>query len=231
MNNVESTSSVTRINPVVFLASDISMFEHIGFCGDSYLTGGVVLSENPRAGVEYPNMSWAKIIERKHGIKAYIYAHSGVTAASYIQEADCLPKLLAEPARQLYVISLGHNDAYHSTAIEDFKSSYRFIIDNLLSHAPCAKIILCKQSAGYGDINNGPELNKSIALLGKEYGIPVVDPADDPYLSSEIYKRTQVHNHPVYTGYAGMAEAFNRLFCKATIDYWEYFRTYDPTSK
>jgi hypothetical protein len=75
-------------------------------------------------------------------------------------------------------------------------------------------------------MNNGAELNNAISEIGADYNIPVLDPEDDPYLSSAIYVQTQVHNHPVFSGYAGMAEAFNRLFNKATIDYWDYFKGY-----
>jgi len=223
-------ATIEKIPDVDVMASDIAMFENIGFCGDSYMAGMIVISENPTVTAQNQNLSWGKILERTHGINAFIYAKGGITTNGYRSDADCLPKLLSESAKQLYVISLGHNDAYAQTDVSAYKTSYRNIIDSIIEHAPNAKIILCRQSKGYGNLNNGPELNEAISELGVEYGIPVLNPEDDPYLSSSIYVQTQVHRHPTFAGYAGMAEAFNRLFNKATVDYWDYFKAYTGLS-
>lgn len=208
------------------IASDIAMFENIGFCGDSYMAGMIVVSENPTVTAQNSNLAWGKILERTHGINAYLYAKGGIKASDYITDSLCLPKLLSESAKQLYVISLGHNDAYNETSVASFKTAYETIMDSIIAHAPNAKIILCRQSKGYGDMNNGAELNEAISEIGAYYNVPVLDPEDDPYLSSDVYVQTQVHNHPVFAGYAGMAKAFDRLFSKATVDYWDYFKQY-----
>lgn len=211
---------------VKMLASDIAMFENVGFCGDSYMAGMIVVSENPTVTAQNTSLCWGKILERTHGINAFIYAKGGAKTSDFITDTDCLPKLLSETAKQLYVVSLGHNDAYNSTPVASFKASYETILDSIIQHAPNARIVLCRQSKGYGNMNNGQELNEAISEIGVDYNIPVLDPEDDPYLSSAIYVQTQVHNHPVFAGYAGMAEAFNRLFSKATVDYWDYFKEY-----
>lgn len=219
--NIDSRSNIK------FLASDIACFENVGFCGDSYMAGMMVVSEDPTTQTaENRNICWGKILEKTHGINAFIYARGAVTTNDYITVSECLPKLLSETPKNLYVISLGHNDAYQQTPVENFKASYRTILDSIKSHAPKAKIILCRQSNGYGDLNNGAELNNAISEIGIEYGLPVLNPENDPYLSSEYYVQTQIHRHPTLVGYSALAGAFNRLFCQATIDYFEYFKDY-----
>lgn len=213
------------------VASDIAMFENIGFCGDSYMAGMIVVSENPTVTAQNQNLCWGKILEKTHGINATIFAKGGVKASDFITDTDCLPALLSASAQQLYVISLGHNDAFHQTSVNSFKTSYESILDSIIEHAPNAKIILCRQSRGYGDLNNGAELNEAISEIGISYGIPVLNPEDDIYLSSSIYTDTQVHRHPTFAGYAGMAKAFDRQFAKATVDYANYFKDYTGLSE
>lgn len=222
---------VETITDASTFASDIAMFENIGFCGDSYMAGMIVVSENPTVTAHNQNLCWGKILERTHGINATIFAKGGVKASDYISDTDCLPALLEASAQQLYVISLGHNDAYHQTSVSSFKTSYESILDSIIEHAPNAKIILCRQSRGYGDLNNGPELNEAISEIGEDYGLPVLNPEDDIYLSSSIYTSTQVHRHPTFAGYAGMAKAFDRQFAKATVDYANYFKDYTGLSE
>lgn len=216
----------SKLTDVSTLASDIAMFENVGFCGDSYMAGMIVVSENPTVTATNQNLCWGKILERTHGINASIFAKGGVKASDYISDTECLPALLEASAQQLYVISLGHNDAYDQTSVSSFKASYESILDSIIEHAPNAKIILCRQSRGYGDLNNGSELNEAISEIGEDYGLPVLNPENDIYLSSSIYTNTMVHRHPTFAGYAGMAKAFDRQFAKATVDYWDYFKGY-----
>lgn len=224
-------SKIEILSDASTVASDIAMFENIGFCGDSYMAGMIVLSENPTVTALNQNLCWGKILERTHGINASIFAKGGVKASDYISDTDCLPALLEASAQQLYVISLGHNDAYHQTSVSSFKTSYESILDSIIEHAPNAKIILCRQSRGYGDLNNGAELNEAISEIGEDYGLPVLNPEDDIYLSSSIYTNTMMHRHPTFAGYAGMAKAFDRQFAKATVDYANYFKDYTGLSE
>ena len=190
------------------------------------MCGMMVVSEDPTVTAENRNVCWGKILEKTHGINAFIYAKGGVSTNDFITASVCLPQLLADTPKNMYVISLGHNDAYLQTPVESFKSSYKSILDSIKSHAPKAKIILCRQSKGYGNLNNGPVLNNAISEIGVEYGIPVLNPEDDIYLYSDYYVQTQVHRHPTLVGYSALAGAFERLFNQATIDYFEYFRDY-----
>ena len=236
-----STLEESRQSDVEKIASDIAMFENIGFCGDSYTAGMIVVSENPTVTAENQNLCWGKIIERTHGVNSFIYALGGTSVVDnkptnpwYLDNSVCLPKLLSESAKNLYVISLGHNDAYISTYttktktefLNEFETNYRSIISQVSAHAPNAKIILCKQSGPYMQMGWGADINDKIVAIGQDLGIPVLLPEDDAYLSSDIYVNTMVHNHPVFAGYAGIAKAFDRLFSKATIDYHDYFKDY-----
>ena len=238
---IEKTVKETEEKWIRLNSSDISMFEKIGFCGDSYMAGMIVVSENPTVTAENQNLCWGKIIERTHGVNSFIYALGGTSVVDnkptnpwYLDNSVCLPKLLSESAKNLYVISLGHNDAYISTYttktktefLNEFETNYRSIISQVSNHAPKAKIILCKESGPYMQMGWGADINDKIVAIGQDLGIPVLLPENDAYLSSDIYVNTMVHNHPVFAGYAGIAKAFDRLFSKATVDYWDYFKGY-----
>ena len=228
------------------IASDIAMFENVGFCGDSYMIGSIIISENPMVGVGNINLCWGKILERTHGINSFIYAKGGTSVVNakpnalwYLDDANCLPKLISETAKNLYVISLGHNDCYisaHQSSyglsytkeefISVFKTNYNTIISSIQNHAPNAKIIICMQSKPYILKGWGVDINQAIKEVAESNDIPCLDPSNDAYLSSDEYVNTMVHDHPVFTGYAGIAKAFDRQFSWATVEYWDYFKDY-----
>lgn len=219
--------------------SCISMIETMGVCGDSY-TAGMVALENPIREIENTSLSWGKVLGRKYGIDVSVYAKGGMTAKTYLTDERCLPKLLSESAKQLYTISLGHNDAYLETTVGDiatltgsyadypdtFIGNYAKIIEQIKEHAQKAMIILLRQTRPYALLNNGAELNEAISALGEHYELPVFDPELDPYLSSQTWLDTMVRRHPVFPGYAGMAEAFARQFSYYSVVYWDYFMKY-----
>lgn len=243
---IEKAVKGTEEKWMKFNSSDISMFEKIGFCGDSYMAGMIVVSENPTVTAENPNLAWGKILERTHGIQASLFARGSTStidvtpnSPNFLTEPRCLPALLAAEPQNLYVISLGHNDCYISAYpeqygktwtqdefIAEFKTNYNSIINAIQNHAPNAKIIICQQSRPYALLGWGAEINVAIKEIAEEFGIPCLNPEEDEYLSSDIYQRTMVHRHPTFAGYAGMAKAFDRLFSKATVYYWEYFKGY-----
>ena len=208
--------------------SSISVFQDIAVCGDSYAEGGVALT-NPNESFTNENMSWGKILGRMFGINVSVYAKGGASVSSYITTSKCLPLLLSETQKQLYAISLGHNDMYQGTTVGNrttrntFMGDYAYIIEQIQSHAPHAMIVLLRQSRPYCEMNNGAELNEAISELGEYYGLPVFDPNDDIYLSSDEWVDTMSRSHPVYTGYAGLAQAFARQFSYHTVTDWDYF--------
>jgi hypothetical protein len=219
----------------------------MGTCGDSYTEGAIALS-NPIRSVTDSDRSWGKVIERKYGVNVSVYARGGQSVKDYITHAMCLPKLLSESAKELYAISLGHNDiakmdyeqftdeqiaAYIGTVPEDNNGfseypdtligNYCYIIDQIKGHAPNALIILLRQSRPYASMHSGSDVNEAISDIGEYYSIPVFDPELDPYMSSDLWVKTMSRNHPLFMGYAGMAEAFARLFAYYTTVYSEYF--------
>ena len=203
------------------MAASLSMFETIGVCGDSYAEGVIVTSDS-HATNHY--MSWGKNLERQMGNSVTLFAKSGVKAGEYINDSACLPALVADTAKQLYIISLGHNDMYNHTAKATFIENYYTIIDAIQEHAPDALIVLCRQSRPYADYE--PALNTAIDEIGEHYGVPVIDPEKDPYTSSKTWLNTMVSRHPTFTGYSGMAQAINRQFARATVECFDYFKEY-----
>ena len=223
--------------------SCISMFENMGCCGDSYTAGMIALS-NPNREIANENLSWGKVLGRAYGIDVSIFAKGGMTAKTWYSDSSCLAKLLSESPKQLYTISLGHNEAYlnytigtiddlnedYTTNPDTFYGNYSKIIERIKDYAPNAFIILLRQSRPYANMNNGHQINDAISALGVHYGLPVFDPETDEYLSSDEFQKNMSRSHPVYSGYAGMAEAFARSFARyASGEYYDYFAQYGVT--
>ena len=236
-----------RMDSVLFRASCVSMIQTMGTCGDSYAAGMIGLT-NPNRMLQDTNRSWGKVLGRNYGIDVSVYALGGVTTKNYLIESSCLPKLLSESAKELYAISLGHNDMYYtdsqgytpqqiaayvgsvSSLDGDWQhypdtliGNYGKIVEQIAAHAPRALIVLLRQTRPYASLSGGTEINNAISAIGQHYGLPVFDPELDPYLSSDVWISTMSRNHPLYTGYAGLAEAFARLFAYYTTVYPAYF--------
>ena len=238
---VHTANRVDDINKIPY--SSISMFETIGCIGDSYTEGQIALS-NPDRIIANEQLSWGKVLGRHYGIDVSIFAKGGVTAKSWYTTAKCLPKLLSEDPKQLYIISLGHNEAYANYEVgtissldgdyenypDTFIGNYGKIIERVREYAPNAMFILLRQSRPYANLNNGKQLNEAISDIGAHYGLPVFDPEKDEYLSSDTFQKNMIRRHPVFSGYAGMAEAVARSFARyAGKEYYEYFSNYGVT--
>lgn len=222
----------------------ISMIEDMGICGDSYSAGQVALS-NPLREITNKNLSWGKVLGRRFGIDVSIFAKGGVTAKTWYTNNECLPLLLSQPQKKLYVISLGHNEAYFNYTIgtieslvgsyenypDTFIGNYGKIIERIKDYAPNAMFILLRQSKPYADLNNGKDINNAISALGEHYNLPVFDPEEDNLFTSSEWITNMSRSHPLYVGYAGMAEAFARQFSKYAVGkYFDYFKNYGINS-
>lgn len=221
---------------------ELSVFETFGVIGDSYASGVIYNSAGTDSSTFY-NKSWPKILGRKNGINVTNYSFGGARTSTWLTNATYgLAKLLSDPALDAYAIVLSINDRNNGGAewlgtIDDihvgdpslnadsFYGCYAKIIENVLSHAPNAKIF-CVQHA-YNKTGLPKDYNDAISAIASLYNLPCVPEFEDPFFSSEIY--TQMYGgHPTYVGYAGMADALCRLFRKAMVAYKDYFKQYVP---
>lgn len=217
---------------------DISLFRSVGACGDSYTKAqfynqsGVLIGDNP-------NMSWAKILGRKAGLDVSIYASSGADTNTFQSRSDCLPALLADTPKDLYILALGINDYTYIELgdISDIKNDYTQnpntfygnwgkIIEQIIAHAPNAKIVLMKcwltDSVYY---NYG---STAIEEIAGHYGIPYLETADSDFLNSPAYA-DKYGGHPTPVQQSGMANAVNDLVKDALLSNMIYFNSFYPT--
>ena len=221
---------------------EFSVFETFGVIGDSYASGVIYNSAGTNSSTFY-NKSWPQIIGRKNGINVTNYSFGGARTNTWLTNTTYgLPKLLSDAPLDAYAIVLSINDRNNGGAewlgtIDDihvgdpslnadsFYGCYAKIIENVLSHAPNAKIF-CVQHA-YNETGLPKDYNDAISAIASLYNLPCVPEFEDSFFSSEIY--TQMYGgHPTYVGYAGMADALCRLMRKAMVDYKDYFKQYVP---
>lgn len=225
----------TKIN------SDISMFSEIACCGDSY-TAGLLYVNDTEIG-EMTNITWGSVLGRKNGITPYIYAKSGVTTNTFKTNSSCLPKILSDNARQLYILCLGINDKSTGLTLgsisdindndpdqnpNTFYGNYGYIISKIKEHAPAAKIILCKcfltQSYGTGFYDYS---SNAIEEIAAHFSIPYLETNNNKYLNSYAYQvRGMVHTHPTAPTYAMMAKAVNEMVDECIINNISYFKDF-----
>lgn len=219
---------------------NFSIFEKFGVIGDSFASGSL---HHPDDGGWTGNyqMSWPQILARKTGSVAINFTHGGRSTKTWLTDNTYgLPALLAAPAQQLYIIALGIND---NTQIENgtltlgtiadvnipdytqnpdtFFGCYGRIIGNIKDHAPYAKIV-CLSVARLQERN----MDQYIQQIAEKYGLPYIDLKTDPYFVSTIYYGSLVDSHPLTYGYAGMANAIERLIILDVLNNTTYWGTY-----
>lgn len=159
--------------------SHTSVFQTIGFIGDSLLSGEFE-SRDAQGNPEYHDYyeySWGACIGRKNGITARIFSRGGMTAKEYIESfADANRFWDPTNACQAYVIALGCNDLLNrkqdvgilaDICAEDYRKNkdtflgyYGAIIARLKEIQPRAKFFLITlPNQGPSDVNS--ELRKA----------------------------------------------------------------------
>ena len=223
--------------------NSISMFKSIAGCGDSY-TSCVLYTINGVSRGENEYASWISNIGRTQGINSFIYAHGGATTETYLSLEDCLPKLLNEPARDLYILNLGINDAgygvnlgtiadIHADYTENpntFYGNYGRIIDQIIQHAPNAKLIISKilyATSAQQEVTNAYRYSSAaIEAIANHYNIPFIETLDSKYISGYEFSTQKYSGHPTAVQQAKVAEAMTELINKCISDNYSYFADY-----
>ena len=220
----------------------LSIFTNMGVCGDSYSVG--YIKDDSNNWILKPEISWGKQLGRLFDIDVSLFGRAGISTKTYLTDSDCLPALLAAPAKQLYLLNLGINDVasvtlgtiadIHEDYTENpdtFYGNYGRIIAQIQEHAPNAKIVMIKVLAPtYGDAGY---LWSSVAIeeIAQHFNIPFLETLDSEFLASSWFVDNCSSNggHPTAIGLSGAAKAISRLLQKAMMtDYYEYFEHYYP---
>lgn len=232
------TSEVVKDLQAGVTTVPFSMFNNFASCGDSYTIGSIFNSSGVLLG-DFPKASWGKVLERLTGVENHIYASGGATTKTFRTREACLPKILTDPARDLYIIALGIND-YGSIDIgtisdindenpelnaDTYYGNYGYILAKIMEHAPKAKIVLLKSwlpkfhvTNPYAKSGYYTYMSSAIEALAEHFGCLFVDTLYIPFLCSQEYNEGIYGGHPTAPLYAGMAyallKALNDLFTK-----------------
>ena len=218
--------------------TDISMFERVGVCGDSYANGGGIIS-----GIR--SLTWGKNLERQAGISVDIYAKSGQNITEWNTDTvNGLPALLGGPECGLYWLQHGINGTGSAAAIgtpEDmettphpttFYGQYAEALEQIKTTFPNARIIIATIIGTGFDLyeTNYSAVNTAIRNIAEYCGVMLVDVADDDFYRSDFYTVWNRSNHPTAMQCAGIAMANRRLISKCIQDNPSYFVNYGAQS-
>lgn len=218
--------------------TDITMFPNIAICGDSYSVGQIYINANDS--VTNWESSWGKVLGRKTGCTVHIYGSGGADTNTWQTRDHCLPQVLSDSAKDLYIINLGINDSQLVTlgTLADitgyvsyenypntFYGNYGKIIEQIMAHAPNAKIVIAKVlcPANTGIYNYS---SSAIEEIADHYGIPFIETNDNVFLMSAFYNNNMVGGHPTAPLYSGIANVMIGKMSKCLTENISYFNTW-----
>lgn len=226
-----------KINqPIDIPYVSLSMFEHFGVVGDSYASGALFFNNAEKD--DYAH-SWGQIMARSLGTSCTNYSKGGLTTRTWLTDAKGLPLVLSSNPEDIYYLALGINDYYslgmnYLGSITDitghesyadygdtFYGNYGRIIEQILEHAPHAKIVMFTLAAKTQTANS---FTGAIIEIANHYELPYVEQKDDPFIKSVFFNGNKVEGHPIAIGYSGMAMAFERLLCDCIKNNVAYFK-------
>ena len=227
-----SDVQIEEVDKTLFPYTGFDMFRTIAGLGDSYTEGDLVTSGNTWTTIT--GINYLDSIAKRNGITANNYGSGGANTNTYLERQAFANCLSATPS-DLYMICFGINDASVEMTVgttadikEDytenpntFCGNYGRILDQLIAHAPSAKIILVMPWPTDADYS---AYNEAVEAIAGHYSIPCIDPSDDPFFTSHFWMGYKSGGHPTCMLYAGMGRAVERLFVKCVTDNPRYFR-------
>jgi len=233
-NAIKFSTSLAPIELYKPTFTDVSMFERVGICGDSYASGGGIIS-----GIR--SLTWGKNLERQAGITVDIYAKSGQNVMQWVVDStNGLPALLAGNQCGLYWLQHGINGTSTDAefgSLEDittyphpntFCGQYTEAIEQIKTAFPKARIIMATIiGSSFGLYQSTyAKVNNAIRAIAQHCEVMVVDVADDDFYRSPWYLNWTRSNHPTAMQNAGIAMANRRLISKCIQDNPDYFVNY-----
>lgn len=225
----------------------VSMFSEIALCGDSYTAGAICTKDSALGTLSVLGYApYGNILARMTGCNVTTYASSGADTKSYQTRAECLPQILTDTPKELYLFALGINDRDNqnielgtlSDIKEDyaqnadtFYGNYGKIIAQVKAHAPSAKIVL--STVFIPAYLNGVYYEYSanaVKEIAEHFGVMFVDAKDVAFLSSYKYNADIAANgaHPTAPTYSAIAKAVKYLIDKCMENNIDYFNSFIP---
>lgn len=210
---------------------DIFPFASIGVIGDSLASGAsnYVRSDGVISGMDRPNYSWGKFIERSHGIPTTLFTKGGASTRSWLDQSNDWGVTAMQNAdpKDLYIIGLGVNDYYslgeaylgnESQIVTDanaqqsdtYYGNYSKIICMLKQKSPRCKIF-CLTNPGAPDAEipaTASKYNVAVRTIVNAFSdnVHLIELENDFYCKSEEALNFWYHAHSTAIGYASMAE-------------------------
>ena len=215
----------------------LSMLQKFGVIGDSYASGVIYIKYG--VSVQKYECSWGQIMARKFGTQCTNYSSGGLSTRTWLTSSAGLTKLLNHEPEDIYYCALGINDygqlgedylgsleditSHQSMAeyADSFYGNYGRIIENIKAHAPHALIVMFTCANTSAEIAR--RYSSAIIELADYYQIPYIVQAEDPFFATPIYTE-MFGGHPTSIGYAGMANAFERLLQDCVFINRDYFK-------
>ena len=214
----------------------ISVFDNLGIVGDSFASGATYGLEGVSDGAHYGS-AWGRVLSKRNNISVNIFAASGLSTKTWLEDSHGLTALQAADPQDLYLLCLGINDnktgADPIGTVSDindndytqnpstFFGNYGRIVAQIKIHAPTSKLIFIVPK-GYKTNNIGI----AISQIAEHYSVPCIRLDDDPFFSSSFYQDNLHTGHPISILYAGMSTAIERLYSKCAIENPAYFADY-----
>ena len=220
--------------------TSLAMFEKIGVIGDSYASGLIFVDNGDGTYTRnnYYSLSWGQVLARRNGVAVTNFSRGGLDTRTWLTDSKGLTLMQSTEAQNLYILALGINDIaigadylgtiaditddYHNNP-DTFYGNYARIIEQIMEHAPNAKIIISTMAGATEDHSN---FNAAIKNIANHYGFPCIEQRKDDFFLSSFYTDSMVYRHPTAAGYAGMALALERLIVKCILDNYVYFTDY-----
>lgn len=235
MQNPTIEPTAIKVNPEELC--DLSFIKSITACGDSYTHCGVYQDGEWRGGEL--STSWIGMLGKKNGIEVSKCARGGMTTRTYLTDANCLPKALAEEPADMYYLGLGINDCtqYGTSYIgqvsdindadwtqnsDTFYGNYGKIIQQLKNHAPNARFIMITVMRPDSMNPNYSTFSNAIKGIANHYGFPYIEPIKDQAFAQPVLTYLQ-SNHPTYAGWNAISRIIERQTSKVINNNMSYF--------
>lgn len=210
--------SIIEETPKVFTPDFGGVLEFMAV-GDS-LTDGYTADET-KVISRCRDHSWPAFIERKYGVTAHWAAKAGVTAKTWLTDADCLSVLNSTPAQTLYFVSLCTNDASDventplgtvadcGTEANSFYAYYYKVLQAIRSHAPNAFIFTTGSPVGQRSRARALGFETAISEVTAKFDNAAFIDTYDTINASVVGYSSTIAGHYTSTGYSILANIYN----------------------
>jgi len=227
--------TIVKDNSLIPEMISLSLFTHFGVVGDSYASGNIYYDNTYKT--DYAH-SWGQLIAKKFGTTCTNYSKGGLSTRTWLTDTKGLPLVLSSEPEDVYYLALGINDAWslgidylgslsditshtsYSDYPDTFYGNYGRIIEQIIAHAPYAKLIMFTL-AQTNDPN--PQFSSAIKEIAEHYKIPCAVELDDVFFSGPLFREFLIGGHPSGLGYGGMAAAMERLIVNCVAANAAYF--------